>query len=63
MALPKRRHSHSRTRIRRSHDFLLAPAMGKCPECGEPKQPHRLCSGCGSYNGRKVVALGDEAGA
>lgn len=55
MALPKRRHSHSRTRTRRAHDFLTAVNVSNCPECGEPKQPHRLCGGCGKYHGRTVV--------
>ncbi|MCF6188686.1 MAG: 50S ribosomal protein L32, partial [Desulfobulbaceae bacterium] len=45
MALPKRRHSRSRTRKRRSHDFLTRPSVGQCPECGEPKMPHQLCGG------------------
>ncbi|MCW5210426.1 50S ribosomal protein L32, partial [Desulfobulbus sp. N3] len=44
MALPKRRHSRSRTRKRRSHDFLTGPSVGRCSECGEPKMPHQLCS-------------------
>ncbi|MEW6289912.1 MAG: 50S ribosomal protein L32 [Thermodesulfobacteriota bacterium] len=60
MALPKRRHSRSRTRIRRAHDGLTAPTISTCSECGEPKLPHRLCSGCGSYKGRKVIDLGEE---
>ena len=60
MALPKRRQSHSRTRLRRSHDALSAPNVSKCAECGEPKQPHRLCAGCGTYNGRSVVKFDDE---
>jgi len=60
MALPKRRHSHSRTRKRRSHDALSAPSIAKCSECGEPKMPHRLCSGCGTYKGRTVVNLNED---
>ena len=60
MALPKRRQSHSRTRLRRSHDALTAPNVSSCSECGEPKQPHRLCAGCGTYNGKKVVKFDDE---
>jgi large subunit ribosomal protein L32 len=56
MALPKRRHSHSRTRKRRSHDALTAPSMATCSECGEPKQPHKLCSECGNYKGRSVFS-------
>ncbi|MFP3983687.1 MAG: 50S ribosomal protein L32 [Desulfurivibrionaceae bacterium] len=60
MALPKRRHSHSRTRKRRAHDGLTKPNVVKCDQCGEPKLPHRLCSDCGSYKGRTVIELGDE---
>jgi large subunit ribosomal protein L32 len=26
-----------------------------CPECGAPRQPHRVCPACGKYNGRQVV--------
>ncbi|MDH5298089.1 MAG: 50S ribosomal protein L32 [Desulfobulbaceae bacterium] len=59
MALPKRRHSHSRTRKRRSHDALAALSIAKCSECGEPKLPHRLCSGCGTYKGRAVIQLNE----
>lgn len=61
MALPKRRHSHSRTRTRRAHDFLTTPNVANCPDCGEPKQPHRLCGGCGTYHGRTVVKFEDSA--
>jgi large subunit ribosomal protein L32 len=60
MALPKRRHSHSRTRKRRSHDTLAPMAFSNCSNCGEPKQPHRLCAGCGTYKGRTVIKLEDE---
>ncbi|PIE55674.1 MAG: 50S ribosomal protein L32 [Desulfobulbus propionicus] len=62
MALPKRRHSRSRTRLRRSHDALTGPAVGSCPECGEPKMPHQLCSGCGVYKGKNIIHLEDELG-
>lgn len=60
MALPKKRKSHSRTRTRRAHDALTGPSISKCPECGEPKLPHRLCSGCGSYKGRSVYKFDEE---
>lgn len=61
MALPKHRQSRSKTRMRRSHDALTAPNISTCPECGEPKLPHRLCSGCGSYKGRSVINLDEDA--
>ena len=60
MALPKRRHSYSRTRKRRSHDFLTGPKVGNCPECGEPKMPHQLCGGCGTYKGKTIIQVQDE---
>ena len=60
MALPKRRHSHSRTRLRRAHDALGTPSIGQCAECGEPKMPHRLCGGCGMYKGRRVIRLEED---
>jgi len=60
MALPKRRHSHSRTRKRRAHDFLTPAHISACSNCGEPKLPHKLCGGCGTYKGRTVIKLDEE---
>lgn len=55
MANPKRRHSKSRTRKRRSHDFLTAPSLSVCEHCGESVMPHRVCPNCGYYKGHQVV--------
>lgn len=60
MALPKRRHSRSRTRKRRSHHALAAPGLSICQDCGEPKEPHRLCGSCGKYKKRSVYVLDTE---
>lgn len=50
MAVPKKRVSHSRTKMRRSiNDRLTAPQCSVCPECGEPKLPHHACMSCGKY--------------
>ena len=58
MAVPKKRKSKSRTRMRRSqHDKLAAPAFGYCANCGEPKQPHHVCLSCGHYKERSVLAV------
>jgi len=35
--------------------------VGTCPNCGQPKAPHRVCMKCGWYNGRKVVDVPAEA--
>jgi large subunit ribosomal protein L32 len=61
MPNPKRRHSKSRTGKRRSHDHLVAPSIGPCPNCGEPRLPHRVCSKCGFYRGRLVIENKQEA--
>ncbi len=55
MPNPKKRHSRCKTGNRRSHDALKRPPMSLCPECGEPKLPHNVCSSCGQYRGKSVV--------
>lgn len=55
MALPKRRHSKARTRTRRSTWKTSITVSSACPQCHEPKLPHRVCGSCGYYKGRKVV--------
>ncbi|MGE4650860.1 MAG: 50S ribosomal protein L32 [Myxococcota bacterium] len=59
MAVPKRRTSRARRDKRRAHDALKAPTLGVCPRCGEPKLPHRVCSGCGTYRDRQVLSVDD----
>lgn len=62
MANPKRKHSKSRTRKRRSqyYNSLKAPQVMRCPNCNEPKEMHRACPGCGHYRGRQVIEPKDE---
>jgi large subunit ribosomal protein L32 len=57
MAVPKKRQSKSRKRMRRAHDALTPPNLSPCPQCGEPRLPHRVCSSCGHYNGRMVFEV------
>ena len=58
MAVPKRKQSQSRRDKRRSSTWKLdAPAMVKCPHCGDYKLAHRVCSACGYYNGKEVVKV------
>lgn len=61
MAVPKRRHSLARKRKRRSHLSLNVPGLDACPQCMEPKLPHRACDACGTYKGRQVIAIKEEA--
>ena len=55
MSNPKRRHSKARRDKRRAHDALTPPALSECPNCHEPKQPHRVCSRCGYYKGKQAI--------
>jgi large subunit ribosomal protein L32 len=60
MAVPKRRTSKRKRDQRRAHDALGVAGRSKCPQCGEPKLPHRVCPSCGSYRGREVVKTDEE---
>jgi hypothetical protein len=31
--------------------------VGACPNCGDPKLPHRVCPTCGMYKGEQVVEV------
>ncbi|MGD6816289.1 50S ribosomal protein L32 [Metabacillus sp. 84] len=55
MAVPFRRTSKTRKRLRRTHFKLQVPGMVTCPNCGEMKMSHRVCKACGSYKGKEVV--------
>ena len=56
MAVPKGKVSRQRRDKRRSsHWKLTAPAIVKCPNCGEYKRPHRICQSCGFYKGKEIV--------
>ena len=58
MAVPKKKVSKARRDKRRSNNSKLAmPGMVKCsnPACDEMLLPHRVCTVCGYYNGKKVL--------
>ena len=56
MAVQKRKFSSARQNKRRSSVWKIsAPALVRCPKCGEYKVAHRVCGNCGYYNGRQVI--------
>ena len=55
MPNPKRRHSKSRSRKRRTHDALGKVNLASCQNCGVSKLPHRVCPSCGFYGARNVI--------
>jgi large subunit ribosomal protein L32 len=56
MAVPKRKTSPSKRNMRRSHHALTPTKFQECPNCGELKLPHNMCSACGHYNGREIAS-------
>lgn len=59
MAVPKKKMSRSRTRRRKAHWKGSRPNVVKCPDCGGPKLPHRVCPHDGQYNGKAIVEVSE----
>ena len=55
MAVPKRKTTPSKRNMRRSHDGLVIKNTMECPNCGELKLTHHVCSACGYYNKKVVI--------
>ena len=55
MAVPFRKVSKTRKRMRRSHNALTAVGTTTCPNCKEAIKPHRVCPKCGFYKGKEEV--------
>ena len=58
MAVPKRKTSKARKNKRRASSYRLNKAtVVECPQCHEPKQPHRICRSCGFYKNKEVIVV------
>lgn len=55
MAVPKKKVSKQRKRLRRSHHHLSEPHLARCSRCGSPTRPHAVCDACGYYKGVPVL--------
>ena len=56
MAVPKKKTSKAKTRMRRASSWKLdAPPRSVCPQCTHAKLPHVVCPNCGWYGGRQVI--------
>lgn len=60
MGVPKRKKSKSRKRQRQRSHRRETVAPQRCPKCGAPRLPHRVCPSCGYYRGRQVVTVEPE---
>lgn len=58
MAVPKKKTSKSRKKMRRRANMKVTlPQMTKCSECGELTPSHRACIHCGYYKSKPVVEV------
>jgi large subunit ribosomal protein L32 len=55
------RHTRAHTANRRSHHALKASNLVTCKNCTALNAPHTVCSACGFYKGKKVVAVKAQA--
>lgn len=53
MPPPVKHHSKSKVGKRRAHLARKPQMLVKCPKCGRPVLPHRVCSHCGFYGKAK----------
>ena len=60
MAVPARRTSKTKKRMRRTHLKKDMPTFMACPKCGEPIKPHRACTKCGNYKGKEAISVSNE---
>ncbi|MEX0833302.1 MAG: 50S ribosomal protein L32 [Actinomycetota bacterium] len=57
MATPKRKKSRAKSRQRAANWKAEPAAFAECPQCHQPKLPHRVCENCGYYAGRQAVEV------
>ncbi|HLC43788.1 MAG TPA: 50S ribosomal protein L32 [Patescibacteria group bacterium] len=57
MAEPKQRTNNSKQGMRRMHDKVSFPTLSYCEQCHEPKEPHKVCYNCGTYNKEQVLDI------
>ena len=57
MPNPTSKHTKSRRDMRRANWRVTLNSFSICPDCQEPKMPHRVCMSCGTYNGKKILEV------
>ena len=58
MAVPQRRISKTRKRLRRTHFKLEVSGLITCPNCGAMIKSHHVCPKCGYYAGKATFVDG-----
>ena len=57
MAVPFRRTSKTKKKMRRTHLKKEVGALTKCTKCGATIRPHRACTKCGNYKNSEVIKV------
>jgi large subunit ribosomal protein L32 len=57
MPTPKRKMAKSKSKMRAAHWKATPPTHAECPQCHQPKLPHRVCPNCGYYAGRQAIEV------
>jgi len=57
MAVPKRKVSKARRNSRKATWTAAAPTLVECPHCKTKIKAHTVCSACGYYDGKEVIAV------
>ncbi|MFK5921943.1 MAG: 50S ribosomal protein L32 [Verrucomicrobiota bacterium] len=57
MAVPKRRTSKMKKRLRRSGQRWRMAKLKTCPECDSAVRSHTACPSCGYYRDRQVLTI------
>ena len=60
MPVPKRKATKSKKGLRKAGKAKKQFTLSKCPECGFPKLPHRVCDNCGFYGEKQVFEFEEE---
>ncbi|MEJ2347587.1 MAG: 50S ribosomal protein L32 [Patescibacteria group bacterium] len=52
--VPKKKHTRSRSNIRRGAKKAAMPKLSVCPSCKGLKEPHKACPTCGYHHLNKA---------
>lgn len=56
-AQPKRKIGNVQQQVRRAAKKMKLERLSSCAHCGEAVRSHRMCTSCGYYKGKPVLAI------
>lgn len=57
MAVPKRKTSKMKKRMRKAANRYKGVPATFCEACQAPLKPHHACQACGNYKGKQVLTV------